>query len=1301
MRGATVLFLLICFLPMSLIISGHTTPLDEAPKRSVEFVDIAPDIFDDLGRVNFISAGDWNGDGYVDLLFNGNRLFKNTGPPEWDYQLQGSVFGSSVTGAVNGVWADWDGDGDLDLYQGCRSGTADRFWENQGYPDHNLTDRSVDVFGNYENLGPNTGSAWADFDGDGDLDIYVGSGEDWNDGDPIYYKDFLLRNDDGEGFTDITSTVLGSGENLYTRGATFGDFNNDHLQDIYVSHYRIRENHLFENDGMGGMNEVADEKNCSGTHDETWYYDSTAGSVYGKYWWGPTYGHTIGSSWADFNRDGNLDLWTSDFVHKYVGYIGDWYDIRGYVCDDANLYISDGAPHYTFTDYRNTSGIPRWPIGGQGTYRGDQTFSGITIGDFDNDGWEDMYIPQVYGDLPYTTPHLYHNRGIVADGSVPNGTRFEDVTDALGIDGANTYACLFLDHDNDGDLDLLTGGADTWDGSNWQNYRVRLYQNQGTDDNHYLRFQLNGTGMNPQAIGARVVLRIEDELLMIKEVRAGTGHAHQGSNILHFGLGNRDLSIRSIIAEVHWPDGLIHPISVSGTDRTIYVDRWEGAGPESLSWSYDPQPPRLEEDEEITITVEFSSSDSFITKYLWDIDMDGSFDLSTDENKLKLVYHEDGLKHIRCRAVEFNLLGKEIYPMVIEVPNNPPVIDIDDIVVDMDETLQLDSDIMGDTPSDLKNISWKVDWGDGELQKGSGSLSVMHEYSEPGILDLTIEADDGTDLTTKTVKVDVRNVAPWGWLEIKGDNSSVQFEDHRIRFFPHVFDTPSDESDFQLYWDFGDGTVVGPTSVSDIVHGYADNGIYTVNLEVRDDHGGRGELTRNITIMNLKPTLVLSDPMYSTMVVEEDTILEFDDILIPVDSRSDEDDLEFKWEFGDASRTEWISTPDVDHTYDRSGSYQATCFVRDDDGDIGNHSVTVIVENPVPVMGAVSQFAEVWEDQEFQISFNAEDNPSDEESLNFFVDLGDGRLFQAASGVQVSYPISGDYEITVTVVDDDGATDTYSSWITVKNRPPDGKISASAISVNEDEQISFKVSSIEDSYADIGNITASWNMKDGSSEINGLNATHVFTDSGRYEVELFLFDGDDGTRITITVTVNNPLPVAVFSMKAIEHIAGETLHFDASNSSDNPSDIPYLSFYWDFGDGNTATGMWVDHIYKMEGTYTVQLEVVDDDGSSSYSQIDIEIGKGETDNSVTGDNGLGTSMMLVIVVLIVVITIGIAILVPVVLWKRSDRGPLSTISDDSALVDGELLRKDERTPEQIYNRGLTQDQIVHPPGKDP
>ncbi|MGA1820062.1 MAG: PKD domain-containing protein [Thermoplasmatota archaeon] len=1287
MRSVVLLIAVILLFPFPpASVGGMDMTERTPPPRAVSFTDVGAAAFDQTSAPTFISTVDWNNDGYQDLLFNGNRLFRNNGPPHWNFTLQTSIFGSSTSGSRNGVWADWDGDGDQDLYQGCSQGTADRFWENRGSPDFGLVDVSSGVFGSWRNLNPNTGNAWGDFDRDGDLDLYVGNGEDWNDGNPIYFPDYFLRNENGQTFTDISSTVgIRTGENFYSRGVTWGDYNNDHWQDAYVSHYRIRENHLFENQQDGTFNEVGQERNCSGTYANNWYYDATAGSVYGQYWWGPNWGHTIGSAWADFNRDGNLDLWTSDFVHKYVGYIGTYYDIRGYICDDGNLYINDGAPYYNFQDYRNTSGIPRWPVGGQGTYRGDQTFSGVAIGDYDNDGWEDIYIPQVYGDLPYTTPHLYRNKGPVAHPDIPDGTTFEDVTDSLGIVGANTYACLWIDYDNDGDLDLVTGGADRWDGSNWQDYRVRLYQNSGDPPTKWLKFHLSGAPENPRAVGARVMVRYSldgEEKVQTREVRAGTGHAHQESSILHFGLGwdPMDSSFKDLRVEVYWPGGGVSVYQKIGGQPISFNRQYQISDPETvpfISSSVALSDDRIEEDEKFSITLTASHPVYDIIRYHWDLDGDNHFDAATQSGKIDLAYHSDGTKHVRCRVVLDEstsswITALDIYPIEVNVLNRKPSIDLPDRSVLMDQPLLIE-DVIGDTPSDLSNLTWSIDWGDGGTDQGTGQVSISHIYTAPGERTLEMVVDDGTDRVTGSARISVGNLGPWGWVAPADGNETLHLEDDLIYFTPFVFDSPSDTQQKQVRWDFGDGTVQESWSdLSDGAHRYTTAANYTVRAFVRDRYGGEGILTGWVNISNKAPSLVWVDDDPGQLQVYEDSVLDLDDLVKGIDTSSDQSLLEYNWDFGDGNESGWRSTPDVGNVYQFRGEYELTCTVRDDDGDTSSLSLKAEVRNVAPQIEEVSPLFDVYEDEIVELTVRGKDTPSDRNTLVYELRFPDDRKITNDNGTfRFSVPHKGQYELEAAVIDDDLESDEETVFLNVLNRLPGGEIFTENSTYDEDEEVVFKAVDLWDTSHDIGMLMVTWDFDDDSGTATGPEALHTYTRKGRYTVKMTIDDGNDRVIKEKDIIVENPVPKAVIDVSARSVDAGVQIRFSAVNSSDNPSDIGSLLFLWDFDDGDDAEGMAAAHAFTRAGSYTVVLEVMDDDGAVSYAEVEIEVkGAGEV---VGPDDGGGSDALLpVMLVLIAVVLLGILIVAGMFLLKRKRDQPPGPAQQMPDIPSGQL-----------------------------
>lgn len=1229
------------------------------------FIDVTADRFDDTANPSFISAGDWNGDGFIDILVNGYRLYRNSGTPDFNYSLQSTVFQSTISGSRNGVWADFDGDGDLDLYQGCGLNTADRLWKNRGSPGYELDDASSDVFGSWKNLGPNTGNSWSDYDGDGDLDLYVGNGEDWNDGNPVYYQDYMLRNVNGVSFTDVTSPTGMSGENMYARGATWGDFDNDRLDDLYVSHYRIRENHLFVNQGDGTFSEEGVDRNCSGTYDETWYRDTTAGQVYGKSMWGPTYGHTIGSSWADFNRDGNLDLWTSDFVHKYVGYIGSWYDIRGYVCDDGNLYINDGAPYYTFTDYRNSSGIPIWPVGGQGTYRGDQTFSGVTIGDFDNDGWEDIYIPQVYGDLPYTTPHLFRNKGTATGSDVPNGTVFEDVTDTHGIKGSNTYANLFVDYDNDGDLDLFTGGGDTWDSSDgkWTGYRLRLFENQGAGDNKWLKVDLNGPAGNPEAIGASVSIPVPvsapENHVMTREVRAGTGHAHQSDSVLHFGFGTEVTpeDYDSYKMTVYWPDGGVQYVDIEELNTKIVVDYPSDDFPAINGVSVSPEP--LSEDNLTRITVDADPGSGSISRYLWDLDSDNHIDKATTENYIEFMVYRSGLKYVRCLVENSMGLGREATHIRVNPANHPPMIagPIGEIIGNMDDMGDLSAFEISDSPSDLRNLTWTVSWGDGTYMDGVGQLSGTHVYTSPFESKFSINVTDGDLWTNRSYQITIKNIPPWGYIEPESGNETSYSEDENVPFTAFIFDTPSDSTGHTVQWSFDGGASYGPWEEGMTVRrSFQTSGLHNVSARIRDIYDGITEISGSVLIENPSPYL---DVRYSTSVVEtgEDEELDLEGWVKGADNPSDLSELKYRWDFGDGNITDWYGSPDVRHTYERQGSYEAVCTVMDDDGDTGNANFDLDVSNVPPLIDPILPLPDVFEDQTFTLEVSASDTYSDENDLHFSYDLGDGRIIAGSDSIELSYPESGSYTVTVTVFDDDGDSDSTVTTINVLNRPPGGsmEIDIPSGSAVEDQVVYFAAVDLTDNLYDLPNLTVSWEFGDGSDEVRGLAVDHIYTRKGSFRVVMTISDGDDETEKTRTVIVDNVQPVANFTTGTTDVEAGTGVLFDAGSSWDTPSDIPFLVYNWDFGDGSEGTGVVVNHTYNRPGSYMVTLSVFDDDGTVSEASMTMTVtGEEDTVPQDQDDNNNTTVIAVSVLILMILAFILIIGLLVIIRMKRAN-----------------------------------------------
>ena len=429
---------------------------------------------------------DFDGDGWVDLC-TGGGVWKNEG---------GRRF-VRVADAGTGVAADFDNDGHVDLF----SWSDLRLFRNVGgtgleevkLPEHPACS--------------SRGACWADLNGDGLVDLYIGGYE----GGPTgIFPDLVLLNRGAAGFEHTWSDARHC-----ARGVTAADFDRDGDPDVYVSNYRLQPNVLWLNDGAGVLADATAAHNAI----------ATSGGFGG--------GHAIGAAWGDFDDDGHIDLFAGNFAHV---------DGRGDQPKSRFLRNQGPEAEHVFDD-RGTCGV---------FYQ--ESYASPAAGDYDNDGDVDLYFTTVYGTASFgraNHPVLFRNDGDFS---------FADGTAAAGLAGLPpTYQAAWADFDNDGDLDLISGG--------------KLYVNQG-NPRHWLKVRLEGDGkaVNRAAIGAQVRVRLQDRTLT-RHVEAGTGEGNQNDLTLHFGLGDH---AGPVALEVFWPGGHTHSLADVAIDA-VTVIRYDGA----------------------------------------------------------------------------------------------------------------------------------------------------------------------------------------------------------------------------------------------------------------------------------------------------------------------------------------------------------------------------------------------------------------------------------------------------------------------------------------------------------------------------------------------------------------------------------------------------------------------------------------------------------------------------------------------------------------------------------------------------
>ena len=301
--------------------------------------------------------------------------------------------------------------------------------------------------------------------------------------------------------------------------------------------------------------------------------------------------------------------------------------------------------------------------------------------------------------------------------------------------------------------------------------------------------------------------------------------------------------------------------------------------------------------------------------------------------------------------------------------------------------------------------------------------------------------------------------------------------------------------------------------------------------------------------------------------------------------------VSYFWDFGDGTNATSVI---VDHAYASSGTYTVTLKVTDNYGavDFASSTKTVLPNKPPVALFTESATTVFTNDI---IKFNASASYDlDGTIVSYSWDFGDGNV---ATGVSVehSYADDGAYNVTLTVTDDDGATDIAVSTKYVLNRPPVASFTESAETIYTDEVVTFNATSSHDPDGVINSYL--WDFGDGTNATD-MTVDHAYDDDGVYIVTLTVTD-DDGLTATATSTktVSNRPPLASFTENATTVLTGEIIHFDASGSEDPDGSI--IGYLWDFGDETTAVGVKVNHAYEDDGVYTVTLTVIDDDGATA------------------------------------------------------------------------------------------------------
>jgi PKD repeat protein len=320
------------------------------------------------------------------------------------------------------------------------------------------------------------------------------------------------------------------------------------------------------------------------------------------------------------------------------------------------------------------------------------------------------------------------------------------------------------------------------------------------------------------------------------------------------------------------------------------------------------------------------------------------------------------------------------------------------------------------------------------------------------------------------------------------------------------------------------------------------------------------------------------------------------------------------WDFGDGSTSSDIV---VNHTYQSVGNYLVTLTVWDNQGGSASTSQLVYISENVPPVVDFYWYPENATPGQW-LEFLAYGYDPDGYIQYYMWDFGDGSMFYSNwNDAYHTYWVGGQYNVSLTVEDDRGATTTVTKILRV-NLPPTAIIAApETVKVGTPMKVSGA-----GSYDPEGYVAAYyWEFGDGGWA-EGVNASHTYAIPGSYTVSLWVMDdmGSDAyTEISVSV-VNPKAPVAIIGYSPYPITANSVCTFNGSSSVDPDGSIS--TYIWQFGDGSVGTGAQAQHSYRYTGQYEVKLVIIDEDGLSDSTSVTVNVEASKpktTENPISND----------------------------------------------------------------------------------
>ncbi|MEM6342586.1 MAG: PKD domain-containing protein [Bacteroidota bacterium] len=474
------------------------------------------------------------------------------------------------------------------------------------------------------------------------------------------------------------------------------------------------------------------------------------------------------------------------------------------------------------------------------------------------------------------------------------------------------------------------------------------------------------------------------------------------------------------------------------------------------------------------------------------------------------------------------------------------------------------------TNSSLNATDYIWDFGDGTV---SNAANPTHTYTAPGDYTVTLIASDGACNDTLILTDYVSLSGPTIDFDANLFNGCAPLP---ITF--NDLSTPYGTSSFVSWqWNFGDGnTATGPNPT----HTFTNPGQYDITLTVLDSDGCVQSLTKSQYITATFPTANFST---------NDTIA-CPGAFVNFINTSVGSGLTYLWDFGDGTTSSAVNPT---HLFPSNGTYTITLTATDVNGcsDIEGKFNFVSIGQPTAAFVADTTSATC---PPLTVNFTDQSSP---DVVDWFWDFGDGSTSALANPAKI-YAVAGTYDISLTVTNAQGCRDTVVMDDLIDISGPTGSFSFSPQIGCQPLDVNFSVDSPNPLW------TYDWDFGDGTGG-TGTTITHTYFNDTTAN-PLMLIEDENGCVVVITNSDNiqiQPQPVPSFTADRNAICLGQSVSFSNTTFSERP----ITGYLWDFGDGNTSTGINPTYTYTDTGTYVVSLIATTIDGCIDTSATPLNI----------------------------------------------------------------------------------------------